>query len=293
MVRMLVLLLMTLLLLASCSSESHERLTISATTWIGYAPLFYAKEKGWLKPLNIKLLHVTSLSENMYLYEAGNADAYVGTQYEYNLLVKKMPSLIPVMTFDRSNGGDMIMSNRSIAALKKTEEPITAYLEMDSINNTLLKDFMERYDLHNKTVDYFNRDQATIALIDLPERSGPVLVVTYNPYDIKLRKNGFKEIASTKDGLELFVIDALFTTEDALYKHKEQFLALKKLVDDAVSALEQDPEEFYRVVKPYMLEVSYEEFEDSLSDIVWINRKLSPELAERMREAHLPIRDIL
>jgi len=112
---------MTLLfLLTSCSSEKQEKLEISTTTWIGYSPLFYAKEKVWLKPLNIKLMHVSSLSENMYLYQAGNADAYVGTQYEYNMLIKKEPSLIPVMLFDRSNGGDVVMSNLSIEELQKS-----------------------------------------------------------------------------------------------------------------------------------------------------------------------------
>lgn len=103
MIRKLILLSLVLLL-ASCS-HSKDKLKISATTWGGYAPLFYAKAKGWLDPLNIKLIHVVSLSENMYLYQAGNADAYVGTQYEYNVMSVQKPTLKPVMMFDRSNGG--------------------------------------------------------------------------------------------------------------------------------------------------------------------------------------------
>ncbi|MBD3822730.1 MAG: GGDEF domain-containing protein [Thiotrichales bacterium] len=68
-------LLWVVLLLASCSN-SQDKLKISATTWVGYSPLFYAKAKGWLDPLKIQLLHVVSLSENRYLYQAGNADTY-------------------------------------------------------------------------------------------------------------------------------------------------------------------------------------------------------------------------
>ncbi len=293
MFNILMLLLIPLILLTSCTSKPYDKLTISATTWVGYSPLFYAKEKGWLKPLNIKLLHLTSLSENMYLYEVGNADAYVGTQYEYSVLVHKMPSLIPVMMFDRSNGGDMIMGNRSVSELQNTSSTIDAYLEMDSINNTLLKDFIERYELQNKKIDYINKDQATIATLDVIGLSRPTIIVTYNPYDMKLHKKGFKELVSTKEGLDLFVVDALFTTEEVLYKHQEQFIALKKLVDAAVADLERDPKAFYSVVKPYLLELSYEEFESSLSKIEWINQTLSPEVKTRMREAHLPIRDLL
>lgn len=277
-----------LLSLTSCSLQKYDKLEISATTWVGYTPLFYAKEKGWLEPLNIKLLHVSSLSENMYLYQAGNADAYVGTQYEYSVLAKKDPSLIPVMLLDRSNGGDIIMSNSSIEALQNTTVSIDAYLEMDSINSTLLKDFIRKYHLEDKKINYKNRDQATISTLNQKEMNSPTIIVTYCPYDIDLAKHGFKRIASTKGSLDLLVVDALFTTEKTLFKHKEQFVALKKLVDDAVEALEKNPHEFYDKVKPYMLELSYEEFEHSLGDIIWINKKLSEDLKERMKESHFP-----
>jgi len=208
---------MTLLfLLTSCSSEKQEKLEISTTTWIGYSPLFYAKEKGWLKPLNIKLMHVSSLSENMYLYQAGNADAYVGTQYEYNMLIKKEPSLIPVMLFDRSNGGDVVMSNLSIEELQKSTEPINAYLEMDSVNSTLLEDFIQNYNLHEKQINYINRDQTSISTLSSSTVKNAI-IVTYIPYDIELNKHGFKSIASTKDNLNLLVIDAMFK----LKKHSQ------------------------------------------------------------------------
>ena len=80
-------------LFSSCTLQNHKKLRISITNWIGYTPLFYAKEKGWLELLDVKLLNVVSLSENMYLYKSGNSDAYVGTQYEYNTLVKNIESI--------------------------------------------------------------------------------------------------------------------------------------------------------------------------------------------------------
>jgi len=282
------LLFMTLLfLLTSCSSEKQEKLEISTTTWIGYSPLFYSKEKGWLKPLNIKLMHVSSLSENMYLYQAGNADAYVGTQYEYNMLIKKEPSLIPVMLFDRSNGGDVVMSNLSIEELQKSTEPINAYLEMDSVNSTLLEDFIQNYNLHEKQINYINRDQTSISTLSSSTVKNAI-IVTYIPYDIELNKHGFKSIASTKDNLNLLVIDAMFTTEKTFSKHQKQFSELKKLVDRAVDVLEKNPREFYKMVKPYLLELNYEEFIQSTQDIEWINKNISPELKQRMKESHFP-----
>lgn len=280
--------LFIIFLFASCSSEKYEKLEVSATTWIGYTPLYYAKEKGWLKPLNIKLLHVVSLSENMYLYDAGNSDAYVGTQYEYNLLVKKDPSLMPVMLFDRSNGGDVVMSNMSIQELENIDKPIDAYLEMDSINSVLLKDFLKKYNLQNKKINYINRDQASISTLDSKNIKKGTIVVTYIPYDIELEKHGFKTVASTKDNLNLLVVDGLFTKEKTFEKHEKQFIELKVLVDRAVKALQDNPREFYDTVKPYILEVSFDEFVHSLDDIIWINKNLSDDLKARMKESHFP-----
>jgi len=281
-------------LLTSCSSPTeNERLKVSATTWIGYSPLYYAKEMGWLKPLNIKLLHVTSLSENMYLFETGNSDAYVGTQYEHSVLSKKDPTLMPVMLFDRSNGGDIVMSNVSVESLKDTTQDIDAYLEMDSINNTMLKDFIKKYGLEDNKINYINRDQGYISTLKSEDLKNPTIIVTYTPYDSTLEKHGFKNIASTKDDLELLVIDALYTQEKTMLKHKNQFLALKKLVNKAIDKLKADPRGFYEKVKPYMLEVSYDDFYNSLGNIVWINGDVSGELKKQMKESRYPTGGLL
>lgn len=279
------------MLSSSCSSEYDKRLKISATTWIGYVPLFYAKEKGWLKELNIKLLNVSSLAENMYVYQAGNSDAYTGTQYEYGVLSKDFKSLKPIMMFDRSNGGDLIMSNLSLKELKDTNSSIDAYLELDSVNNIILKDFIKINRLQNKTINYINKDQAEIK--QLGKRAKPTVVVTYIPYNLFLEKNGFKEIASTRENFDIVVVDAMFTTVEVYERHKTQFIELKKLIDKSIASLQDNPEEFYSVVKPYMLEMNYKEFENSLSDIVWINKKLSNQLKQKLMKSKFPLRDLV
>lgn len=288
--KIFLLLLSIAFFLNSCSSDHDKQLKISATTWIGYAPFFYAKEKGWLKPLNIKLIHLTSLAENMYLYKAGNSDAYTATQYEYGVLHKDMKSLTPVMLLDRSNGGDLVMSNLSIDELKNEKE-IDVYLEIDSINSTVLKDFLSHNGLKGTKINYINSDQTKIELLHATKK--PTLIVTYIPYDLSLKKQGFKEIASTKSSLNLLVVDALFTKAETLKAHKKQFEELKLLINKSIKDLQTNPKEFYETIKPYILEMSYKDFLDSVNDIVWINQNLSPALKTRMKESNLPTRDLL
>ena len=273
--------------------QRYDRLKISATTWIGYTPLFYAKEKGWLDELNIKLTNVVSLSENMYLFKSGNFDAYVGTQYEYELLFKTNKSLTPIFMFDRSFGGDVIMSNRTLQELLDSNETLEAYLELDSINNTLLRDFITIHGLEKRKIHYKNNDQAYIGSLKAKHMKKPLLIVTYTPYNFHLATNGFKEIASTKEGLDLLVVDALFTSKDSLEKHKEQYIKLSQLIRKAISALRSDPQEFYERVKIYLPETSYEEFLDSLGDIVWLDGTLPEDLKERLEKAKFSTKELL
>lgn len=289
MIKKLSFLLLSIFLLTSCSIQEEKKLKISTTTWIGYTPLYYAKEKGWLEPLNIKLLNVVSLSENMYLYKSGNSDAYVGTQYEYSVL--KKDNLIPIIMFDKSNGGDIVMSNYPVADLLKTDAKIDVYLEMDSINSIIFDDFIKQYNLTNKQFNYINRDQAFISTLKNSEI--PTIIVTYIPYNISLEKEGFKQITSTKNNENIVVIDTMFTTRELFNENKNKFIELKKIIDKSVENLKQNPKEFFETIKAYLPDTTFEDFEQSLNDIIWINKNIPEKLTEKLNNSNFPTKEIL
>lgn len=289
MIKKLFFLIILIILITSCSFQNNKKLKISTSTWIGYSPLYYAKEKGWLEPLNIKLLNVVSLSENMYLYKAGNSDAYVGTQYEYSFLNKE--NLIPIIMFDKSNGGDIVMANYSIDDLLKIETKIDVYLEMDSINSIVFNDFIKQYNLTNKQFNYINKDQSFISKLKNSET--PTIIVTYNPYNINLEKEGFKEITSTKSNENIAVVDAMFTTRELFNENKDRFIELKKILDKSIENLKQNPKEYFDTVKAYLPDMIFEDFEKSLNDIMWINKQIPEKLNEKLNNSNFPTKDIL
>lgn len=289
MIKKLFFLIILIILITSCSFQNNKKLKISTSTWIGYSPLYYAKEKGWLEPLNIKLLNVVSLSENMYLYKAGNSDAYVGTQYEYSFLNKE--NLIPIIMFDKSNGGDIVMANYSIDDLLKIETKIDVYLEMDSINSIVFNDFIKQYNLTNKQFNYINKDQSFISKLKNSET--PTIIVTYNPYNINLEKEEFKEITSTKNNENIAVVDAMFTTRELFNENKDRFIELKKILDKSIENLKQNPKEYFDTVKAYLPDMIFEDFEKSLNDIMWINKQIPEKLNEKLNNSNFPTKDIL
>lgn len=281
-----------LLVLSACSPAGHDRLTLSTLTWIGYAPLFYAKASGWLDEYNIELVQVVSLSENMYLFDAGNADAFVGTQYEYGVMSQDMPDLLPVMMFNRSNGGDVVLGNLALEDYQLAEH-IDVYMEIDSINQLVLADFTEISGLDRSRFRLINADPTITSLLDTSQLDAPTLIVSYNPYDIILHRQGFQELASTADNLDLLVVDAMYTRAATLARHSAQFQALKEMVDRALLAIDEDPMAVFAAIQPYMQDLSAEEFVNALSNVEWLHKGLNPALGDRLHEAGFPTEALL
>jgi len=278
--KILLLTLFSILLFTGCSKESKKELHISTNSWIGYAPLFYAKEKGYLDKINIQLLTNVSLGEAADLYDIGKAEMVTTTQHEYYSLKNSGHDITPVILFDRSYGGDMVLSNKSIDELMHAKK-IVAYLEIDSINAEILKDFLKHYSIDEKKLVFINKDQSQIESLQ-PKGNESMLVVTYVPYNIKLEKNGFKKVASTKDMSTIIVIDSLCANADTLKNHKQRLHKLKDIIDRSIRELQADKRASYNLVKSYLGNMSYGDYIDSLSLIKWIN-KPSPKLLERIK----------
>jgi len=269
----------TLLFWTSCSQKHEKQLLIATNSWIGYTPLFYAKERGYLKKLNMDLLTNVSLAEAADVYNIGKADLVTTTQHEYYSLKQSNHNIVPIILFDRSYGGDMILSNKSIETIKKAKK-IYAYLEIDSINSEILKDFIRYYHLDSNKIVFINKDQAQIEDLQ-PNKEKDILIVTYVPYSITLLKKGFQKLASTRDTNKIIVIDALCSSKKILQQEHKRLQKLKRVIDRSVNELQNNTRVSYQLVKNYLGNISYKEYTDSLQLIKWIN-KPSEKLLKRI-----------
>ncbi len=261
--------LIVVLFFTGCFNQKHQKpLTIVSSAWIGYAPIFYAKEKGYLDELNIKVIPVVSLAEAADTFATGKADMVTATQHEYYKLKKEFPGIRPVILLDRSNGGDMILSNKTTKELKKAKN-IQAYLEVDSINMDVLDEYLKNNKISKKNIRFHNTDQSSLQSLKYTNK--PTLIVTYTPYDYTFKKEGYFEVASTKNLESIIVVDALFTTKTVLKKNRQRIEKLKKIIDRSIKELSKDKKNSYKIVAPYLDNISYKEYIKSFVTIKWIN----------------------
>ncbi len=259
----------SLFLFFGCSPKEHEELKIVTNSWIGYTPLFYAKESGYLDSLGIELITTVSLEEAFNIFSVGKADFVTTTQHEYYELKKTFDSIKPIILIDRSFGGDMIMSNISLNELKNAKR-VEVFLEIDSINSEILKSFIKKYKLDISKMNFIDGDQSEFQAIK-NDKSKNILIVTYSPYDKSLKDAGFIELVSTKDLNSIIVIDSICTTDKIINKHNDILKKLKNIIDQSIFEIENNKKDAYKKVSRYLNNISYEEFLASLKKIKWIN----------------------
>lgn len=244
-------------------------------------PIFYLKEIGALKKLNIKLIHTTSDNESSTLFEIGNAEMITGTQHEYNYLKESTKDILPVILINRSNGRDMILSNKRLSQLKDSKK-IHAYLKIDSISNELLKSFLEKNGLHKNKILFSNLNQSQISTLQ-NNNYIPMLIATSFPYNITLQKRGFNIIDSTKNIDSMVAINSLYIRKSLYNKEKERLKKLKILIDKAVEEIKINPKKVYKIVAKYFNNISYNKFQRTIKLTKWINKDRTKELNNKLK----------
>lgn len=239
------------------------------------------------------MVNSVSLGESMYVYNAGSANTFTGTQHEFIKQRAAKADLIPVLLFDRSYGGDAIMANRPEKAILSSDEPVQTYLELDSINEDLLYHYLKKHALPKERFTFRNRTQDEIVQMKASDFSSPVMIITYDPYNFQLQRQGFQSIADTRTDSELVVIDALYVSSELYHRNRETFQKLDTLVAKALKALRDDPKEYYQTVKPYLDNPSYDEFTHMVHNIRWIHRSKDPVLLKQLETINFPDKDLI
>jgi len=271
--------ILVVMVFLGCESQPTRPMLVSTNLWIGYSPLYYAQKKGWLRQNNIKLVQTISLGESFKTFESGAVDMLCGTQYEIKKASKSYENSGGIIMFNRSDGGDKILSNFSIEELK-SKEKIDLYLEVESINSVLFEHFMQKYALSKKQINFINKTPDISSKLHM--RTSPTVIVTYSPYNENLEKQGYKEISSAKDS-NLFVLDAAYAPPKTMKQFPREVDRLNFLIAKSLKDLESKPKEYFKLINSEFNFDSYEEFKIALSSIEWIYDNYSEVINKRAK----------
>jgi NitT/TauT family transport system substrate-binding protein len=238
-------------ILSGCQPQKTSKVyRIGLGPWIGFGPLYLAREKGFFQEVGIKpeLTVITGLAERNSALKSGKVDALAAPVDYFVLSAGNHLQTKTVMAIDESVGGDGIVAKKTIKSFKDLRGKKVAFqrgLPSEFFLRALLqKNGMSLEDL--KTVD-METAQAGAAFI-----AGQIdAAVVWEPWLTKAREKGNGYVlASTKEYPNL-IVDCLAFNESVVAKSPEDVQKIVNVVLKAITYWEKNPEEANKIMAPF------------------------------------------
>lgn len=243
--RSLVVGIMILSFLVAGSAFSAEPIKLGMSTWLGYAPLYLAKEKGFFKKqgIDVEIVVIESPPDRRAAFAADRIQGMAGT-VDTHVMTTAAENPIPlkqVLALDDSHGGDGIVSKKEIKTIKDLKGKTVA-VQLGGgasyfwINYVLKENGMKLSDL--KTIDMKAGDAGSAFVAGKVDAA-----VTWEPWLSKARETPFGHILLSSDKTPGIIVDSLAFKPDFL---KKRMADVKKIVagwNEAVVFASKNPKE--------------------------------------------------
>ncbi len=232
-----------LLMIAGGSQAAQaEPVRIGYLIWVGFGPLFVAREKGYFakEGVEVELIDM-AIHEAMYAgLFAGHVDAITGTVDDMLPHFDPEDPYVCFLALDQSRGGDGIVANNDIKSIADLKGKMVAFpkgtVSQFYLNVLLKKAGLSEADI--ETVDLSADDAGNAFLLREVDAA-----VTWEPWltDGKNAEHG-RLLADSSQAPGLLV-DCLIAKAAAFDDRRAQFKALARAWDAAVHYAEAHPDE--------------------------------------------------
>ncbi len=221
-----------LLLLAGCADPPDRPLRIGTKSWLGYEPLFLARERGMLDEQTVHLVEYPSASEVIRALRNKAIDGAALTVDEVLLLSADglQPRIVLVM--DISNGGDAILGQPGTESLSQLEG-LRVGVESGAMGAYVLSRALEQNGMTSSDV--------AISSLDAHEHEAAFhdkevdAVVTFEPVLSRLLESGAVTLFDSTQ-IPGEIVDVLVVWEEVTTQRQQ---AIRHLLGGWFAALDQ------------------------------------------------------
>lgn len=260
------------MLLASAAGASLAGLTgcqrpeplvrVATNAWVGYAPLFLARELGSFDTANLRLLELSSNSASLMALASGQVEAAALTLDELLVAREGRLDLQVLMVFDESAGADVVMVRPDITHLARLRGRRIAV--EDTATGALML---------SRTLAAAGLQPGDVTKVSLTgpmltrgyERNDVDAVVCFEPYATHLAKLGAQRLIDSSEFPGL-IVDVLAARQSALAASPQQFSQLVAGYFQAYSVLEATPAQANTLMAP-ALGISAQELAQALKGV--------------------------
>lgn len=234
------------LALAGACSNHHPLTRVGGILWVGYEPLFLARELGLYDAGTLRLVEMPSNTANLMALATGDVEAATLTLDECLLACEGGLDVRAILVFDDSAGADVIMSRPGIEQLADLRGQRIG-VEENAAGALMLAKLLEAAglgpgDIVKKRV---TGDRQLGAY-----RAGEVdVLVSWEPFATQLQAEGAHRLfdSSRFPGL---IVDVLVARADALARSPDSFRQLLAGYFQALALMRSSPDQAFRLMAP-------------------------------------------
>jgi NitT/TauT family transport system substrate-binding protein len=226
--------------LNACNWVQNLPVTVAAHMWVGYQPMYLARERGWLKRDKVTLLDTHSATESLAAVRSGKADAAAVTLDEMLTARATGLPLTAVLVFNSSVGADMLLAEAGMTHLSQLKGQRIA-LERSSVAEIMLAEILREAGLKRSGVQLLHMpvDEHPTAW----HRHGADAFITYEPVASQLLARGLVRLFDTRQ-IPDTIVDVLAFHRDALdNRHADATRHLLLAHFQALDALVRNPQD--------------------------------------------------
>jgi len=258
------LIMLSTFVLTACDGEIEYPLRVGTNNWIGYEPLYLARDVGFYNETEVKLIEYASTSEVLRAFRNKSLDVAALTLDETLLLMESKTPVQVVLIMDISNGADVIMSRpqfKDIVSLKGKRigvesSALGAYVlsRALALNGLSLNDVNIVHLNINEHLYAYNQDKVDA-------------LVTFEPVRTKLLDHGAIDIFSSRD-IPNEVIDVLVMRTGDTKTINKKIRRLIKGWFQTLDYIRQDPLEAATLMGK-RIQIEPEKIHKSMDDLIW------------------------
>jgi NitT/TauT family transport system substrate-binding protein len=219
-----------------------QSVKIAHSTWVGYGPLYIARDRGFFKNhgVDVELVVIEEPKDRFPTLRAGKIDMIASTVDTALLYLKKPDDFQYLVAIDDSNGGDGIVAKKEITSIIDLKRKSVAFSE-GSVSEFYLNVLLGKVGLSESDVNPVNMAAGEAGAAFVANKVDAA--VTWEPWLSRGKKTDFGHLlvdSSTTPGL---ITDILIAAKDFVATHGNECKGIVDAWNEAVAFQRSHPDE--------------------------------------------------
>jgi NitT/TauT family transport system substrate-binding protein len=204
--------------LVAASAQAAERVHIAVPTWVGFGPLYVARDKGFFAKHGVDAVLTASEDAKQHypLLLAGKYDMVAGAAGTSVLYIKNSDDLQYVTILDDSNGGDGIVARNEITSIGDLRGKSIG-VNVASISEFYLNVLLRAGGLSEKDVTVVEMSPTEAGRAFMAQRVDAA--VTWEPFLSEAKHTDFGHLLTDSSTVPGLLCDVLVVRKSFLHEH--------------------------------------------------------------------------